>query len=80
MHDEKTFYVVERYINNDLFYWSSGARGKCSKDDWVPQIDDAVKFFDGNSAIKALVYACHGEGRIASHGYAVPNGMRETHE
>ncbi|GEC56756.1 hypothetical protein [Bradyrhizobium phage ppBeUSDA76-2] len=76
MDDGKTFYVVERYINNDLFYWSSGARGKCSRDDWVPKIDDAVKFFDDSSAIKALIYACAGEGRIASHRLAVPTGER----
>ena len=78
MDDGKTFWVIERYINNELFYWSSGARGKCSRDDWNPSIADATKFFDGDSAVRVLIYACQGNGRSAAHRFAsLPNGERD---
>ena len=64
-----TFWVIERYINNSLFYWSAGAKGKCSRDNWAPSIDSATKFFDSDSAILVLLHSCGGEGRATEHQY-----------
>jgi len=54
----KTFWVIERYINNSLFYWSAGTRGKCSSDDYAPSVGAATKFFDSDSAILVLLHSC----------------------
>ena len=81
MDDGKTFYVVENYINNSLFYWSAGARGKCSRDNWVPKVESATKFFDSDSAILVLLHSCNGDGRAVAHRFiepsSVPNGERK---
>jgi len=69
--DEKSFWVIERYINNSLFYWSAGARGKCSRDGWHPAVDSATKFFDSDSAITVLLY-CGGDGRVVEHRFSRP--------
>lgn len=68
--NNRPFWVIERYVNNSLQYWSIGARGKCSRDDYAPSIDDATKFFDDSSAMRALIHSCDGNGRIVEHQYA----------
>jgi hypothetical protein len=66
------FWVIERYINNSMFYWSAGTRGKCSRDDWAPSIGSSTKFFDSNSAILVLLHSCGGEGHVVSHQFVEP--------
>ena len=67
---EKSFWVIERYINNSLFYWSAGTRGKCSRDDYTPTVASATKFFDSDSAILVLLHSCSGDGRVVEHQFA----------
>jgi len=76
--DNRAFWVVERYINNSLFYWSAGTRGKCSRDDWAPKVESATKFFDSDSAILVLLHSCGGEGRIAEHQFIEPRSPQEA--
>lgn len=67
---DKAFWVIERYINNSLQYWSIGMRGKCSRDDYAPTIDAATKFYDSDSAMRALIHSCNGDGRVVQHQFA----------
>ena len=66
---DKSFWVIELYFNNSLFYWSAGARGKSSRDDWAPQIDSATKFFDDDSAVRVLLHSLGGTGRVVEHQF-----------
>ena len=66
---DRSFWVVERYINNSLFYWAAGMRGKCSRDDYTPAVDSATKFFDSDSAILVLLHSCGGDGRVVEHQF-----------
>ena len=67
--NKRPFWVVERYVNGRLCYWSPGARGRSSRDEWSEDIDFAIKMADWTSSQVALVHACAGEGRSVLHQY-----------
>lgn len=61
------FYLVERYINGRLHYWSAGAAGRGSKDGWSTDAVFATKLADSESADQVLLHVCGGEGRTVEH-------------
>lgn len=66
---DRPFWVVERYVNGRLCFWSPGARGRSSRDEWSEDIGFAIKMADYDSSQIALVHACGGEGRAVLHQF-----------
>lgn len=62
-----TMWVIERYVNGRLCYWTAGARGRSGRDDWVGRFDFATRFADEESATQVQVHLCDGEGRVTEH-------------
>lgn len=69
---ERPFWVIERYVNGRLCYWSPGAKGRAARDEWSENIDFAIKLADHDSSQIALIHACGGEGRAVLHQYVKP--------
>ena len=72
MMGDRTFWVIERHVNNSPVYWSAGTRGKRSHDDYTPSVGSATKFYERSSAITVLRRSCGGDGRVIEHGFMEP--------
>jgi hypothetical protein len=71
--EEKTvnttpFYVIERHFKSELVYWSI-----LQLSEWSSCIDDAVKFWNSDSANTILKSQLGGFGNVVEHAYVDVN-------
>jgi hypothetical protein len=60
-------WVIERYINSELHYWSGWA--KESGRDFTRDHFNAIRFARECDAMMVLSHLCDGLGRVAQHGW-----------
>lgn len=65
-------WLVERYVNDVLHFWSAGARGRGYRDDWSIDVNFATRLADADSASQVHIRLCEGEGRIVQHVWLAP--------
>jgi hypothetical protein len=65
---DETGWVIERYINSELRYWT----GLSDRDDsFLPNHEKAVRFARETDAMIVLVWLLKGHGRAAEHMWCV---------
>lgn len=64
---DNPFWLIERYVNGRLCFWSAGARGRSSRDDWSEDVEFATRLSSHASAEQVLIHTCGGEGRCTRH-------------
>jgi hypothetical protein len=60
-------WVVERYIESQLHYWSGWP--KSSGRDFTREHFNAIRFARERDAMMVLSHLCDGTGRVAQHGW-----------
>lgn len=66
MNSPQTMFVIERYRNSQLEYWSGHSD---HFNTWTEKFDHACKFYDYYSAGVILAWPLDGMGRVAEHAY-----------
>jgi hypothetical protein len=60
-------WVIERYIESTLHYWSGWENG--SGREFTPEHFNAIRFARECDAMMVLSHVCGGIGRVAQHGW-----------
>lgn len=61
--ERQSGWVIERYINSELFYWE----GRSTDRHWSRDHNDAIRFARAQDAGIILAWLLDGQGRAAEH-------------
>lgn len=67
MIPEQTGWVIERWVNSELRYWTGGSLGRES---FLPDNAKAIRFARQQDAAYILSWLLEGQGRVAEHAWS----------